>query len=259
MLYIYSWKAASEGSKALAVALNARRIKHENSTFKGGPKKIVINWGSSSVPSEVEKSSVLNKPQAVGVCANKLNFFNKVSGHCSVPDWTTDTQVAMSWVAEGSLVCARTVLSGHSAEGLVIMSKDNLSSFTKAPLYTRYIPKQDEYRVHVVRGEIIDVQRKALRTNYIEENDGKKPNFHIRNLANGFVYVRGDVNPPESVFTEAKNAITAAGLDFGAVDLIFNNKRNTAYVLEINSAPGIEGTTVTNYANAFKLATTRKV
>lgn len=251
-MYIYSWEFNSNGAKELGTAIPARRIRHENSSFVGSPKKKVINWGSSSLPPEVIKCNVINKPENIAVCSNKLNFFKEISGKCSVPDWTTDIKIAMQWVADGSLVCARTILQGHSGAGLVIMSKDNSKTFTKAPLYTRYIPKQDEYRIHVVNNEIIDVQRKAIRPGWIEEHDGAKPNFHIRNLANGFIYVRNDVNPPDIVKQEALKAITASGLVFGAVDVIYNSKRKSAYVLEINTAPGLEGTSVQNYANALR-------
>jgi D-alanine-D-alanine ligase-like ATP-grasp enzyme len=44
----------------------------------------------------------------------------------------------------------------------------------------------------------------------------------------------------------------ALGLDFGAADVLFNARRNQAYVLEVNTAPGLEGQTVNDYAEAFK-------
>ena len=42
------------------------------------------------------------------------------------------------------------------------------------------------------------------------------------------------------------------GLDFGAVDVIYNGHSNRAYVLEINTAPGLTGTTLDNYAAALR-------
>lgn len=255
-MYIYSYDNNSEGSKRLAEALKVRRIRHTNSAFKGSPKKVVINWGSSDLPEEVMKSKIINHPSAVGICTNKLSFFEFLAkngnGQVSIPDWTTDPATAMRWCAEGQTVCARTVLQGHSGEGLVLMDKNNIDSFVKARLYTLYIPKFDEYRVHVINGNIIDIQRKALRNGWVEENPGQKPNYKVRNHANGFVYVRGDINPPPHITDQAVKAVNAIKLDFGAVDIIWNAKRERAYVLEINTAPGVEGQTVQNYANAFK-------
>jgi hypothetical protein len=251
MINIFAWNEFSEGAKQLASAMEIKRIKHENSRYKGSQKKVVINWGSSQVPAEIMKSRVLNPPELVLLCSNKLRFFEKLSGRdVSIPDWTNDFDQAVRWVADGHVVCARTILNGHSAAGLVLMDKDNPKSFVRAPLYTKYVPKKDEYRVHVVAGKVIDIQRKALRNGWVEEN-GPDVNYKIRNLQNGFVYVRQGVDAPKQVTSEAVKAMTVVGLDFGAVDVIFNEKQDKAYVLEINSAPGLEGTSVENYAKAL--------
>lgn len=130
------------------------------------------------------------------------------------------------------------------------MDKDNPKSFVKAPLYTKYVPKKDEYRVHVVAGKVIDVQRKALRNGWLEEHGGDV-NYKVRNLANGFVYVRQDVVAPKQVMEEPVKAMEILKLDFGAVDVVYNAKKESAYVLEINTAPGLEGTSVDNYAKAL--------
>lgn len=250
--HLYSYNQNSEGSKVIAGALGVKRIKHENSKFKGGPKKIVLNWGSSNLPEEILKSRVINHPKAVALCTNKLSFFNAVRGKVSIPDFTTKIDEALTWLKEGKTVCARTILQGSGGDGLVLMTKDDLDSIVKAPLYTLYIPKVDEYRVHVVNGAITDIQRKALSNAWQEENPDKKANFKIRNLANGFIYMRGNLNPPDVVLEEAVKAVKAVGLDFGAVDVIFNQKQNMGYVLEVNCAPGVEGTSIVNYTAAFK-------
>ncbi len=256
-MYLYAWNKTSEGGANLIATLGGKRIKHEKSKFKGNKNKVVINWGSSQLPEEVTKSSILNDPKAVSICSNKLTFFDHISksGRVSVPDWTNDPDTAYRWVSEGFIVCARTVLQGHSAEGLILMTKDDPKSLVKAPLYTKYIPKEDEYRVHVVGKEVIDIQRKALRNGWIDEHG--PANYKIRNLANGFVYIRNDINPPQSVLDVAIAAVQEVGLDFGAVDVIWNRKRDASYVLEINTAPGLEGSTVENYAKAIKTYTKR--
>jgi D-alanine-D-alanine ligase-like ATP-grasp enzyme len=41
-------------------------------------------------------------------------------------------------------------------------------------------------------------------------------------------------------------------LDFGAADVIYNAQQDRAYSLEVNSAPGIMGTTLVNYTNALR-------
>ena len=98
------------------------------------------------------------------------------------------------------------------------------------------------------RIEVISLQRKARRL------DHPNPNWEVRNHSNGFVYVRNDVNPPPCVTEAALAVFGQTGLDFGAVDVIYNAYHDRAYVLEINTAPGLEGQTVLDYANYFRSA-----
>lgn len=251
MLFMYSYNMGSEGATNLARELGIRKIRHENSKFKGGLNKTVINWGSSNLPPEVMKSKVINDPKAVAIAANKLSFFQAVKDKVSIPPFTTDLQEAIKWTADNFIVCARQKLTGSGAEGLVLMDRNNPDSFVKAPLYTQYIPKIDEYRIHVVNKAVTDVQRKALRSSWSEENPGKTPNFKIRNLENGFIYMRENIKAPPSVIDEAVKAVVSTGLHFGAVDVIYNHRHSKAYVLEVNCAPGVEGTSIKNYAAAF--------
>jgi D-alanine-D-alanine ligase-like ATP-grasp enzyme len=41
-------------------------------------------------------------------------------------------------------------------------------------------------------------------------------------------------------------------LDFGAVDVIWNEKEDKYYVLEVNTACGLEGTTLDKYVEQFR-------
>jgi D-alanine-D-alanine ligase-like ATP-grasp enzyme len=92
---------------------------------------------------------------------------------------------------------------------------------------------------------IIVAQRKA------KKNDRDDANFMVRNLDNGFVYVLDD-DPPECVRNEAVKALESTELAFGAVDVIYNEHQNKAYVLEINTAPGLEQRTAEAYAKVFQ-------
>ena len=250
-MHIYTHNPKSQGAKELKDGLKIRRIKNENSTFRGSKDKVVINWGSANLPDEVKRSKVLNTQKAVAVASDKLQTFDVLSKNkVSIPDWTTDAKVAMDWVAAGATVVARTILRGSSGAGIVLMDKDDMKSFTKAPLYTKYIPKKEEFRIHVMGKKIISEQKKALRNGWIEEHG--PPNYKIRNLDNGFVFIRNNITIPGPVRDQAIAAVEALGLDFGAVDVIWNEKQKTAYVLEVNTAPGLEGQTVDDYVKGFK-------
>lgn len=247
-IFIYPYKVGSASATALKDALGARMIRRENSRFVGSEDKIVINWGNSVTPEEIEKANVLNKASAVKLATNKRTFFQAVDGQVSIPEYTTEFDVASTWVGEGQKVVVRESLTGHSGQGIVIIEdEDGWEEYNhkNARLYVKYIPKKDEYRVHVVNGEVVDTQQKAVR------RGSNNNNFQIRSHANGFIFKRENVKAPNSVLEEAVKAVGICGLHFGAVDVIYNTYRKAAYVLEINTAPGLEGATVDTYVDAF--------
>lgn len=254
---ILPYKQGSRSAKALAEALNARVLKLIGSTFKRKTSDVIINWGLAPAGHPVlapgilntEPCQVLNTRSDVQRATNKLDFFNLMTeaGHGDIipPYWSNKNEVPED---QFPIVC-RTILSGHSGAGIVLADGGN--DLVDAPLYTKYIKKEDEYRVHV--GKLSDgtfdafaTQRKARRL------DHDSPNWRIRNHSNGFVFVRQGFVTPNSVTQVALTALEATGLDFGAIDILWNQQQQKAYVLEVNTAPGLEGQTVTDYANFFK-------
>ena len=256
--WFYPYKAASKSVRGLKKILGAREIKREGSSFKPSRLKTVINWGSSEVPANYLRGGrVLNKPDVVGLCSNKRDFFNKYAGEEYLVPATTRLTEALEWVKEGKTVVCRTKLTGHSGEGIIIYTPEKLLADEKmpeAPLYTMYKKKKHEFRLHIVNGEVIDSQRKVLRT---DDDRPETPDFHIRTHNNGFIFARNDKSLDDEEMMKIVEDATLAcfndsGLDFGAIDVIYNSKEKKAYILEINTAPGLTGTTLENYAEAFK-------
>lgn len=250
--FIFPYKQASGSAKLLGKGLGAKIIRLKGSKFKAGNNKIIINWGSSALPDEYLECKVLNTPDKVAMVANKLHYFNAAEQYnkdnqempLRVPGFTTDKEVAKGW---GATIVAREKLTGHSGEGIVLYEPDE--DVGDAPLYVRYIPKKYEYRIHVLNDKVVDVQRKA-RTSDVPDD---RVNWKVRNHGNGFIFARNEGGEiPQDVLDQSILAVKVAGLDFGAVDVIYNEKHGKAYVLEINTAPGLAGTTLDNYINNFK-------
>jgi len=240
---LYSHSSKSKGAKALADALGINRIKHKESKFKGHYDKTVINWGSTKLPDEVQKCAVINPNDRVFESTNKLTFLTKCKdGGVKTPKFTTHTKEAALWIRAGYAVVCRTILRGSSGKGIVIADKEE--ELVKAPLYTRYIKKKEEWRVHIHKGKVFDVQKKGRR------REVEDPNWRVRNRAGGFVYMREDIDIPEDVTVQALAAFDVTGLDFGAVDVV-TIKNGHAFVLEINTAPGLEGVTIERYKENF--------
>lgn len=238
---IFPYKQGSASARALAEALpRCRVLRLAGSTFRPRRDDVLINWGSSAaLPTGYGRT--LNSAAAIATASNKLRSFEVLrDAGVSIPEFWTRRED----VPEGvyPLVC-RTVLNGHSGRGIVMA--DSAEATVAAPLYVRYVPKQDEFRVHVVGGAVVAVQRKARR------RDVENPNWQIRNHANGFVFAREGVEAPAAVIEQSIMAVAALGLDFGGVDVIWNERQQRAYVLEVNTACGLEGQTVNDYAEAF--------
>lgn len=247
-MYIYSHNPHSEGAKLLSQALNVKRIKHGNSKFRGGMGKAIINWGAGTLPDQVMACQrVLNKPDAIRKASNKLKSFELFQeAGVTIPPFWTDENEAMQAFNAGHCLVARTVLNGHSGAGIVIITDP--AEHVKAPLYTAYIKKQEEYRYHVFMGQVVDIQRKARKRDVPDD----AVNWQVRNLDGGFIFAREGVVASPVASEEAVKAVAALGLDFGAVDLIYNAREDKYYVLEVNTAPGLSGTTLDGYKQRFE-------
>lgn len=241
---VLPYKQGSRGAKALAEALGGRVLKLQGSGFVARSGDLIINWGNSS---EASRATINNDGVKLEQATNKLLFFNKLRDTGLTPKYWTN---AGDIPDDAFPVVCRQTLQGHSGAGIVVASvRDDLVT---APLYTQYVKKKHEYRVHVGRRgddlKVIGVQQKKRR---LEHPD---PNWQVRNYANGFVYAREGVNPPDSVLKAAEDTLAALDIDFGACDIIWNEHENRPYVLEVNSAPGLEGSTVTDYKEFFENA-----
>lgn len=239
---LYSYNNGSASAKALAAALGIKMLKHEGKPVK----QRTINWGSSGIGRDL--ADVINHPDAIAKAVNKLEAFDcMVTEPISIPRYTTGKWMAEEWIKDlkWAIVC-RTKLNGHSGEGIVIA--ETVDQLVDAPLYVQYIKKQEEYRLHVMHGEVFFVQRKARKLEVKDE----EVNWKVRNLNGGFIYANQDVDVAQAAKDEAVKAIIALGLDFGAVDIIWNKKDNKYYVLEVNTACGLAGTTLDKYVEQFR-------
>lgn len=253
-LKIYPYNLSSESAKFLATTLRGKRIRVDGSyRYKRGD--LIVNWGNSHVPRWATAQALvhmLNKPQYVALASDKIQTFRILTeaGIDNIPLWTTNIETARGWFRRavrpaGSInaVVCRTLTRANSGRGIVLAK--SADEIVPAPLYTRYTPKQFEFRIHVsINGGIIDMQEKKKRNGF----DGNK---YIRSHDNGWVFCRENIQVPQQVQTTALDAVAAIGLDFAAVDIGYHEEIG-AIIYELNTAPGIEGQTLENYGNHFR-------
>lgn len=155
-----------------------------------------------------------------------------------------------------------------------------------AHYFQNMIEIKDEYRIHVFNDEIIYAVKKIKRTPeefeeaFIEDEMTRQKklaeknnnpfdeatallmlkrqaknataggaNMMIRSNKMGWKFSRIN-NIPENISTEAIKAIKALNLNFGAVDCCVD-AAGKVFIIEVNTGPGLEGTTFDNYVEAF--------
>jgi len=152
-----------------------------------------------------------------------------------------------------------------------------------AEYFQDYVGIDTEYRLHVMFGNVIYAvkkvenpneqgwinQRKEKVKDYAKKNDVELDentlDYVLKRLAKEAVLpdriVRSNkrgwkfsgvrlANVPAAVKNAAVKAVEIAGLDFGAVDCAKGLDGNP-YIIEINSGPGLQGTALQKYVDAF--------
>jgi glutathione synthase/RimK-type ligase-like ATP-grasp enzyme len=229
-------------------------VKPDSPTHRHNARGVYLNWGNSKFPTWWDYSiphTTINSFKYIQSASNKLAFFNQITDRSDegshLPPYTVSLDEAAGWIVEGHTVVARTILTGHSGNGIVLAS--TVSELPAAPLYVKYIKKQSEWRVHVFNDEVIDVQKKMVRAGSTDNN------FQVRNVEGGWIYGRqftygvGDFE--ERLKAVVLETASKLPLDFGAYDVIYNARQDKFYVLEVNTAPGLTGTTVSKYSEAI--------
>ncbi|CAB4132753.1 ATP-grasp fold, RimK-type [uncultured Caudovirales phage] len=197
------------------------------------------------------KPHPLRKQFRYGQSVNKIQQYDWFKAN-NIPalEYTTDCHVARQWLDEGHTVFGRKYLNASCGKGIVVLEPGDvdstLESFAHLPVFTKYKKKKREFRVHVFKQNVVAVVEKKRRREFNGERDTK-----IRNLANGYVFIQGVVDEPPGLRELAVSAATVSPSDFRGVDIGFNERNNELFVIEVNSAPGIQGTNVSKYLNAI--------
>ena len=146
---------------------------------------------------------------------------------------------AQQWADAGERVVARHVLNGHAGAGIEVV--EPRGRVPQAPLYTKYFNGAREYRVHVWGNDTF-IQQKRRR------NGGDRADTYIRNAGPQWVFCVRNVTPATAdLVASCKQVVAELGLTFGAVD-VRQKLDGTFRILEVNTAPGIEGTALQFYA-----------
>lgn len=219
MIYLHLGQRHSQTAQELLRRVEGQTWPSGPSTPRLGRSDLVINWGSRRLPQDclASGSRLLNR---------------EVPTKREAIDRLNQAQI-------------RTIrLVDHSDEWLVRdASHRGGQDLLKDRLLVVKEPIVEEYRVHSWMG-------KSLRT---AVKVPARPDHHpwIRSHLSGWKFSYDPDRIPKGIRKLAHQAVQALGLDFGAVDL-GQLEDGTFMVLEVNSAPGLEGQTFDRYAEAIR-------
>jgi len=227
------------------------KLKVSDRPLRNEGNRIILNWGASALP-QAWYGNTLNYPHNVSIAINKLKA---IIGMRSVgvvcPEYTFEKSVAQGWLDGGSTVLVRSKLAGRGGSGITVLRREEIGDVPSNIVFVKYVRKSAEYRVHIVGGEVIDIQEKKRRVAGLNTDVEVATRSRIRSFNNGWVFVREGINPPESVVEASLLAVLGLGLDFGAVDVGWHEDTGPI-VYEVNTAPGLEGSTILSYAQALR-------
>ena len=245
MPIVCSYKKGSRSAKDLANAMGIKRMKLSGSRVRRSDA--IINWGSTTMLSNyphLASSRIINHPQYVREVANKLNFYRQYQEY--TPKFTTSFTEARDGVIGDYPILARHTLTSHSGQGIVVCHNEfELAENAHAKVFTQYIKKNREYRIHFV-GDAIRIARKKRRNGM---QDACK---YVRSHQNGYVFCTDDIRDSEHVMEMARRFISETNLDFGAIDIIHSTKTGVTKILEVNTAMGLEGSTLEWYRDELR-------
>lgn len=250
MIHIHPYNLGSKAAMALKGYLTDQGIRAIVShRLRSGRKRMIVGWGAKALDFPLGHNVLINDPSLTKILSCKKRFFEHVrdSGADNlrfIPDFTSSIGDAREWK---DTVVVRATTTGSGGDGISIVDAGDLERLPVAPLYTRYQKKTAEYRLHVLGGEILEIQRKV----FVKTDDKPEPDdWRIRNHTFGFIF-QTEAECPEPVREAVLkvNAVFGDGLSFAAMDVIYHKPTDKALVLEGNTAPGLEGPRVAVYGD----------
>lgn len=269
-LFLHPYNLQSGSAVNFAAAgvplIGGQGNRYRNLIRQGQAQNIIANWGCHEVNlPDSGANLILNNPDQVHLYSDKCAVSRMLNDNEFAANYwiehTEDIEVARSWLADNKSVVARLLSRASNGRGIrMIDPVDGATIEThiegqRVMLWTKYQKKLNEYRVHAgfdhntQQSLVITAQRKAKR------RDAEYVDTRIRNAhdtgAGGWVFLQED-NLPEAVtkcVTEFWD--NYCGLDFGGVDVIWNRHYDRAWIVEINTAPGVGVNDVQRYIEYF--------
>lgn len=286
--YIWYSGATDVTGKKLAEALGI-----DGGRDKPKGKKVVIGWGAKT-KKDVDLpagTSVLNHVNNIRRNRNKLTTLKTLkNAKIAVADFVEADKIMEVLNTANHMqlpVVGRTKYHQGGKGFWLCLTKTHVKNAIDegAQYFQGYIDIVDEFRLHIFKGEVLHAQKKVKRNNmeeaYVEQHaakikdyaekgkvkidektlkyalgrvatEHKSADMIVRSNRRGWKF--SSVKEPKKVLVDvATKALAAVGLEFGGVDCCLDSD-GKPWIIEINSGPGLEGSTFKAYVKSFETA-----
>lgn len=278
--------------EGLTERLNPNVFEVSGGTSKPEDVDIVICYGTKTSENITfaPRVKVLNHPDSIRVNRNKLTALNtmlsadvKVPYFDKLPDACDDDDIIYPVIARTNYHQGGKGLAVCTSQGQVrdLMGVDSVGFGYIQEL----VSFKQEYRIHVFQDEVIrcaakipqrnpadswkavymeKAERMALRNDVVLDettaniclkavvSDLTLPDLIVKSNKRGWCFTRIEATDIDiDLANAAKAAVKAIGLDFGAVDCALDYD-GIAWVIEVNTGPGLQGGTLTSYLNTLE-------
>ena len=287
--YIWYSGATDITGKALAEALNLVGTKARPKNLIASD--IVIGWGTKTKDKVNLSGTVLNHPDSIKLNRNKFGSLKTMAANANlaanIADFCDASEVTTQ-LNNGTLVLplvGRTKFHQGGKGFWLCLTRQHVAKAISdgAQYFQTYIDVKDEYRLHVAFGKVIYAvkkienpteagwiaQRKEKVLDYAQKNnvnidnttldyvlgrvvkEAVLPDRIVRSNKRGWKFSSVKLsNVPTALKNAAIKAVEVSGLDFGAVDCAMSAD-SAAFIIEINSGPGLQGTALQKYIDTF--------
>jgi hypothetical protein len=264
MIYIYR-SQPSNSARALVEALGARRLRNDSPLWRRVTNgDHIVCWGDGHVRLDginaLNGAPIQNKFQdalklreagvpTVEVARERPPIIEQDEPLMRAMAWDALTRTGVQnviatlqqWLADNPPAAPAPEWLGRSRNH--VGGRDLLNPVERPDYYVRKEEIVREFRVHSFRGSSIRAGVKKAASEHAHA--------WIRSLDAGWRISYDGVTIRQVHREIAHAAVTSLGLDFGAVD-IAERQDGSLIVLEVNRAPGLDGGTITAYAEAIR-------
>lgn len=222
---------------------------------------LVVNWGSQQFKQPKGSVTILNHDPNI---ENKRTFFQDVAlwnfndegKTINVPEYYIsgdDPNFKQAIMDDEKIVCMA-YTAGRGGSGMSVYDPELFTSTIPklSRLFTKYIPKTDEYRAHIDEQLGSLFYQKKIRV-------AKEADYQIRSPSRGWRWktLESDeiLKIPGRLWPQLQHIrhfLAVKKLAFCAVDFIFSQAESKCYVTDINLSPDLDETGVEMYSTALK-------